>query len=55
MRVKQCLGIAVDALVVIVVQVLRGGAVLVVLRLRTILAVPDVGVLIALGVGVATQ
>ena len=53
--VQQGLGIAVDALVVVVVQVLRRRTVLIVGALRTILAVPDVSVLITLGISLATN
>ena len=52
--VQQGLGIAVDALVVVVVQVLRRRTVLIVGALRTILAVLDVSILIALCIGIAT-
>ena len=53
--VQQGLCIAVDALIVVVVQVLRRRTILVVDTLWTILAVPDVSVLITLRIGIATN
>ena len=53
--VQEGFSIAVDALVVVVIQVLGGRTVLIIGTLWTILSVPDVRVLITLGIGVAAH